>query len=164
MPIIESTTDPATASYRLVSEFTAPIERVWALWEDPRQVERWWGPPGYPATFHRHDFTVPGRSVYDMAGPDGSPTYAGWSFLAIDPPRRLEIANGFADVDGEPTGDIPWNRFTVEFEPNGDGTRMTITASFDSVEVLEQMLGLGMVEGMSAALGQIDDILREPAA
>jgi hypothetical protein len=29
----------------LVAEFDAPIERVWQLWADPRQLERWWGPP-----------------------------------------------------------------------------------------------------------------------
>ena len=26
----------------LVAEFDAPPERVWQLWSDPRQLERWW--------------------------------------------------------------------------------------------------------------------------
>ena len=161
MPVIHSETDPEAASYRIVSEFAAPVDRVWRLWEDPRQVERWWGPPGYPASFLRHDFTVPGASIYHMPGPDGAPTYAGWRFLEIDPPHRLRIENGFADEHGAPAGDIPWNRFDVALEAIEGGTRMTITASFDSPEVLDLMLGYGMVEGMTAALGQIDTILAE---
>ena len=41
----------------LVAEFAAPIERVWQLWADPRQLERWWGPPSYPATVEDHDLS-----------------------------------------------------------------------------------------------------------
>ena len=39
----------------LDAEFEAPPERVWQLWADPRQLERWWGPPTYPATVTAHD-------------------------------------------------------------------------------------------------------------
>ena len=28
----------------LTAEFEASPERVWDLWADPRQLERWWGP------------------------------------------------------------------------------------------------------------------------
>lgn len=39
----------------LVADFDAPAERVWQLWDDPRKLERWWGPPTHPATVERHD-------------------------------------------------------------------------------------------------------------
>ena len=42
--------DPQTLTMTLDAEFDAPPERVWQLWADPRQLERWWGPPTYPAT------------------------------------------------------------------------------------------------------------------
>ena len=45
--------DPDTLTMTLDAEFEAPPERVWQLWADPRQLERWWGPPTYPATFTR---------------------------------------------------------------------------------------------------------------
>lgn len=159
MPVISAETHPEALDFTITSQFAAPIERVWQLWEDPRKVERWWGPPGYGATFVRHDFTVPGKSIYHMPGPDGSPSYCGWRFLVIEAPNSLEIENGFADEQGEPAGEIPWNRFVVAFEPIDDGTRMTITAKFESREALETLLGYGMSEGMQAALGQIDGIL-----
>ena len=42
--------DPVNLTLTLTAEFDATPERVWELWSDPRQLERWWGPPSYPAT------------------------------------------------------------------------------------------------------------------
>ena len=47
--------DADALTMTLTAEFDAPPERVWDLWADPRQLERWWGPPGWPATFTSHD-------------------------------------------------------------------------------------------------------------
>jgi len=168
MPVID--TQRHDDAFTVVAEFAAPVERVWQLWEDPRKVERWWGPPGYPARFVRHDFTVPGKSIYYMASEDGTPasadgtdatSYAAWSFVSIQAPTALEIDNGFSDEAGEPVGDYPWNRFSVRLEPTVSGTRMTVRTSFETAEELEQMLGLGMLEGFLAALTQTDAILAE---
>jgi len=159
MPVIG--TERHDSGFTITAEFDAPVERVWQLWADPRQLERWWGPPGYPATFVRHDFAVPGMSIYWMPGESGEQNYAGWEFVSIDPPVSLVVDNGFADQEGRPAGDLAWNRFTVGLEAIGTGTRMTITAGFDSPEHAEQMISLGMLEGSVAALGQADAILAE---
>jgi uncharacterized protein YndB with AHSA1/START domain len=39
------------------AEFKTSITNVWQLWADPRLLERWWGPPGFPATFEHLDLT-----------------------------------------------------------------------------------------------------------
>jgi uncharacterized protein YndB with AHSA1/START domain len=132
---------------------------VWQLWADPRQLERWWGPPQWPATFYRHDFVVGGRCAYYMTGPDGSRSHGGGRFADLQAPRWLAFADGFADDNGEPTGDYGVTRATVAIEPADAGTRMTLVSRFESAEQLEQMLELGMEEGMRLALGQIDAIL-----
>jgi len=159
MTVIDTT--KAETSFTIVSDFDAPIERVWQLWADPRKLARWWGPPGFPATFRRHDFTVPGISLYGMPTDGGLPTLAAWRFLAIDAPESLEVENGFADEAGEPVGDIPWSRVSVRLEATGGGTRQSINVEFGSTELLARMLGYGMVEGMTAALSQTDAILKE---
>jgi uncharacterized protein YndB with AHSA1/START domain len=43
MPVRSLTKDPKTLTMRLVADFPVPIERVWAAWADPRQLERFWG-------------------------------------------------------------------------------------------------------------------------
>ena len=53
------------------AEFDASPERVWQLWADPRQLERWWGPPTYPATVDVHDLRPGGRVEYHMTGLEG---------------------------------------------------------------------------------------------
>ena len=63
--------DPAALTMTLTAEFDASPTRVWELWADPRQLERWWGPPTYPATVTAHDLAPGGRVEYHMTGPGG---------------------------------------------------------------------------------------------
>src|SRR5690606_15206196 len=56
MPVTDVSHDLDALTMTVVAEFAAPPERIWRLWSDPRQTERWWGPPEWPATFIRHDF------------------------------------------------------------------------------------------------------------
>lgn len=63
--------DPQSRAITLEAEFDASPERVWLLWADPRQLERWWGPPTYPATVDAHDLRRGGRIEYHMTGPEG---------------------------------------------------------------------------------------------
>jgi len=47
--------DPQRLTLKVEAEFDTSVERIWQLWADPRKLERWWGPPTYPATFAKHD-------------------------------------------------------------------------------------------------------------
>ncbi len=159
MTVISTSRDADNLSLTLIAEFDSSPDRVWEVWEDPRKLERWWGPPGYPATFTRHDFVVGGESRYFMTGPGGEAPRGWWRIDAIDKPRRLEFANGLAGPDGEPLPDTPPMSGYVTFEAIDDKTRMTAVTRFISVEQMERMLGMGMQEGMTQAIGQIDALL-----
>jgi uncharacterized protein YndB with AHSA1/START domain len=141
------------------AEFPVGVERLWQVWQDPRQLERWWGPPSWPATFERHDFVVGGRSRYSMTGPQGEKPRGWWTITAIDAPHRLEFDDGFAGEDGEPAGPIAPVHTVVTLEPTGTGARMTTVTRFADLEHLEQMLAMGTEEGMRLAMGQIDAVL-----
>ena len=39
----------------VTADFAAPVERIWQVYADPRQLEKVWGPPTYPATVVDHD-------------------------------------------------------------------------------------------------------------
>jgi uncharacterized protein YndB with AHSA1/START domain len=159
MTVISTVTDPTALNLTVTAEFAASPERVWGVWENPRLLERWWGPPTYPATFTRHDFTVGGESRYFMTGPDGDTPHGYWSMIAIDEPKRLEFANGLADDDGEPVADIAPMGAQVTFEPFNGGTRMIALTTFGDEALMKKMLGMGMDEGMTQAVTQIDDLL-----
>ncbi len=159
MTVISTTKDPDALTLTLVAQFDASPDRVWEVWEDPRKLERWWGPPKFPATFTRHELIVGGQSRYFMTGPAGETPRGWWRIDAIDKPRRLEFANGLAGDDGEPMPGVePMSGYVTFVAANG-GTTMTALTRFTDVEQMQTMLGMGMEEGMTQAIGQIDAVL-----
>jgi uncharacterized protein YndB with AHSA1/START domain len=161
MTVVSTHKDVAALTLTFVAELDATVERVWRVWEDPRQLERWWGPPTWPATFEQHDFVVGGWSRYYMTGPGGEKAHAWWTITAIDPPHRLEFDDGFAGDDGEPDESMPVSHAVITLEPMGTGTRMTTVTTFADTAQMEQVIAMGFEEGMTLAMGQIDGILKE---
>jgi uncharacterized protein YndB with AHSA1/START domain len=156
--------DPEALTMTLEAEFDTSAERVWQLWADPRQLERWWGPPTYPATFTKHDLAPGSRVEYHMTGPEGDQPRGYWDILETDAPHRLVVRDGFANDDGTPNDALPRSEFRVTIEEMAAGrTRMSIESIFQSREAMEQILAMGMEEGITQAVGQIDAILAEDA-
>jgi uncharacterized protein YndB with AHSA1/START domain len=149
----------------ITAEFDAAPERVWQLWADARQLERWWGPPTYPATFTKHDLAPGSRVEYHMTGPEGDQPKGFWDILETDPPHRLVVRDGFANADGSPNEAMPTGEMRVTIAEVGAGrTRMSIESIFPDAEAMEQVLAMGQEEGLTQAVGQIDAILAEEGA
>lgn len=161
MPITSVNRDPEALTMTVVADFDSPLRRLWDAYLDPRQLERFWGPPTYPATFSRHDGCVGGRSEYAMTGPEGDISRGYWEWIAIDPLKRFEVGDGFANADGSTNDAMPSMRMEFDFESVGAGSRVTTTTHFGSIEQLEQLLGMGMEEGMTAAMGQMEAVLAD---
>jgi uncharacterized protein YndB with AHSA1/START domain len=155
--------DPQSRTMTLEAEFHASPERVWQLWSDPRQLERWWGPPTYPATVTMHDLRSGGRVEYHMTGPAGDQPHGYWDVLEVEPPRRILFRNGgCGNADGTPKTDMPISTIRVDIEGVAQGrTRMSIEIVFPSTEAMDQALAMGTDEGLSQAVSQIDAILAE---
>ena len=83
--------DPAALTMTVTAEFEASPDRVWQLWADPRQLERWWGPPTYPATVDAHDLRPGGKVEYHMTGPEGDQPRGWWEIVEMEPPNRLGL-------------------------------------------------------------------------
>lgn len=157
--------DPDELTMTLVAEFDASPERVWDLWADPRKLERWWGPPTYPATFTSHDLTPGSYVEYHMTGPSGDQPHAYWQVLEVDPPHRLVFNSGLAHPDGTPDDGFPANVGSVTIESIAGGrTRMSIESRYPDSDAMAKFLAMGMEEGLTGAVGQIDAILAEGVA
>ncbi len=143
----------------LVADFDAPTERVWQLWADPRRLERWWGPPTYPATVEAHDLTPGGAVSYVMTGPERDKARGWWRITSVDPPTSLDFTDGFAHPDGTPNTDMPTIAVRVRLTEHGGGTRMELRAAFNSREDMEKLANMGMEEGLKQAVGQMDALL-----
>ena len=159
MSITSVTSDAQTLTLTVIGDYPVPVERLWEAYADPRQLERFWGPETWPATFTRHDMEVGGRSHYYMTGPDGSRSSGWWQFLAIEAGRGFEVEDGFGDEDGRPSDGMPTMRMVFSFEPTATGSRMKSVTHFASEEAMKQLVEMGMVEGLRSALGQLDAVL-----
>jgi len=163
MPITSVTKDTDALTMTVVADFGVPVRRLWDAYADPRQLERFWGPPEWPAVFSRHDMAAGGRSYYAMTGPDGEQSHGYWNFLAVDEEKGFEVEDGFATAPGEPNPEMPSMRMVFAFEPTDTGSRVTTVTHFNSLEQLSQLIEMGMEEGMTAAMGQMDAVLADLA-
>ncbi len=83
-------------------------------------------------------------------------------YTSDDYDGRLVFRDGFSHDDGTPNTDLPEGEARVTIEEIAEGrTRMSIESIFPSTEAMEQVLAMGMEEGLKQAVGQIDAILAE---
>lgn len=159
MPVTDVQQDLDALTLTITAEFAAPPERIWQVYADPRQLEKVWGPPTYPATFVDHELVPGGRVTYFMTGPDGAKFAGYWQVTAVDEPRSFAFEDGFADLDFTPNPQLPVSRNVYTFAAHDGGTRATYVATYSSAEGLQQVLDMGVVEGASSAINQIDELV-----
>ena len=163
MPVTDVQHDPANLTLTITADFAAPVERIWQIYADPRQLEKIWGPPTYPATVVDHDLRPGGRMTYFMTGPDGDKHAGYWEITAVDEPRSFEFDDGFADLDFNPNPDMPKARNVFTFAEHDGGTRATYVSTYESAEALQTVLDMGVIEGASSAINQIDGLVASGA-
>jgi uncharacterized protein YndB with AHSA1/START domain len=156
---VDSDLDNLTTT--LVAHFDAPLEEVWQLWANSRKLERWWGPPTYPATFEEHDLSPGGEVTYFMTGPEGDRPRGWWRVTAVDPPTSLEFTDGFAHDDGTPNEEMPVIKVRVRLSERDGATRMEIRSTYESREEMDKLIEMGALEGLQQSVGQMDALLAE---
>jgi uncharacterized protein YndB with AHSA1/START domain len=159
MSVTSLDTDYDNLTTTLVADFDASIAEVWQLWADPRKLERWWGPPGYPSTFEKHDLSPGGEVTYYMTGPEGDQPRGWWRVASVDPPTSLQFTDGFANEDGTPNEQLPVVDVVMRLSERDGGTRMELRSTYASREELDKLVGMGMLDGLEQAVGQMDALL-----
>jgi uncharacterized protein YndB with AHSA1/START domain len=141
------------STFGLEREYAVPPARVFAAWSDPEAKAEWFG-----ASDFELDFRIGGREV-NRGGPEGGPvfTYDARYQDIVDGERIVYTYDMLMDDTR-----ISVSVTTVEFEPSGDGTRLTYTEQcafldgHDTPEQREQGTGT-LFEKLAEALE------REPA-
>ena len=114
MPVIDVRQDLDTLTLTITADFAAPVERIWQVYADPRQLEKVWGPPTCPATVVDHDLSAGGRTTYYMTMPDGEKHAGYWKITSVDEPTSFSFVDGFADrnLNPDPAMPVSVNVFT----------------------------------------------------
>src|SRR5436309_14743051 len=147
MPVTDVRQDLDNLTLTITAEFAAPVERIWQVYADPRQLEKVWGPPTYPATIVDHDLSPGGRMTYFMTGPQGDKHAGYWQITDVDEPRSFSFDDGIADLDYTTNPAMPASHNVYASSTNASGTRATYVITYDSAEAPQQVLDMGVVEG-----------------
>ncbi len=160
MPVTDVTHDLDALTLTITADFAAPVDRVWQVYADPRQLEQVWGPPGYPATFVDHALVPGGRMNYFMTSPEGERFYAYWDVTGVEEPRGFTFTDGFAlDETFAANPTLPESSQVYDFAEVDGGTRATFVATYGSADALQKVLDMGAVEGSTLAINQVDALL-----
>ena len=159
MPVTDVQQDLDNLTLTITADFAAPVQRIWQVYADPRQLEKVWAPPTCPATVVDHDLTSGGRTTYFITGTDGDKHPRYWEVTAVDEPTTFSFVDGFADLDFNPNPGLPVSTNVYTFAEHEGGTRATYVTTFESAEALQQALDMGVVEGTASAINQIDDLV-----
>jgi uncharacterized protein YndB with AHSA1/START domain len=159
MPVTDVQHDLENLTLIITADFAAPVQRIWQVYADPRQLEKVWGPPSHPATVVDHSLAPGSRTTYFMTGPDGEKYGGYWDITTVDEPTSFAFVDGFADADLNPNPDMPVSENTFTFTEHNGGTRAVYVSKFASAEGLQQVLDMGVVEGSTLAINQIDDLI-----
>ena len=161
MPVTNVTKDLDALTLTITAEFAAPLARIWQVYADPRQLEKIWGPPTYPATVVEHDFKPGGKVTYYMTSPEGEKFGGYWNIISVDEPTGFSFTDGFADADLNPVDSMPTSTADFSFEEKDGKTFATYVSTYESAEGLQKVLDMGVIEGASSAINQIDDLLAD---
>jgi len=104
--------------------FSATPRDIFAAFEQPDRLARWWGPNGFTNTFEHFEFKPGGRWTFVMHGPDGA-NYPNESvFREIQPDTKIVIEHVVQ----------PWFRLTVTLTARGDRTHLSWVQEFENPE------------------------------
>jgi uncharacterized protein YndB with AHSA1/START domain len=158
MPVTDVAKDFDALTMTITAEFDGDAERLWELWADPRQLERWWSPPSHSSTFVEHELTAGARTSYFMTGPDGEKHHGRWRIEEVEPPHRLHMTDDVVDTEGKPEDGGPTGMTVTIAEADGTAT-MSIETHFADRASMEQTIETGFEQGMTETVNQVDPLL-----
>ena len=95
-----STATKEKITLRMERIIAATPERLFALWTEPEELIKWWGPEGYTTPKHAMDVRPGGRWRTTMRSPDGKDHTVSGIYRTLEPPRRLVFTWGWDDDAG----------------------------------------------------------------
>ena len=147
-------------------EFPASKSRVWRAYTDPELLCLWWGPKGWETEIRHMDFSVGGYWHYCMRCVDtsqgdfyGMESWGKGTYTAIAPEDEFSCDDEFCDENGDATPGMPVAHMTIALAASGDGTKLTSTTCYDTPEALAQVLEMGMQEGLTQTLDNLEAML-----
>lgn len=148
----------ADRTLNVARTFDAPRELVFQAYTDGDALKQWFGPEGWPLTVSDMDFRVGGTWHYCMTGPEGEQAWGLAMFDEIAAPERLVYRDAFSDADRNIVP--PESTVTIDFVEVAPGqTSLHINTVFASNDERDQVIAMGVEEGMGQTLDHLEQYL-----
>jgi len=150
--VINETANRELSITRLLN---APPELVWEVWTKPEHIANWWGPVGFSTTTHEMNVKPGGVWRFMMHGPDGRDYPNKIVFIEVVKPELLV----YKHTGEEDTEDVKFH-VTVNFEKQGNKTKLSMRSLFETPEELERVVKeYGAKEGMKQTVNRLEEYL-----
>ena len=139
--------------------FNAPVHLLWKAYTEAAELDKWWAPKPWRSETKFMDFRIGGYRLYAMVGPEGEKHWGKTFYETIDEPRKFTGSDAFCDEEGLVNPELPVAQFVNQFIDKGDQTELVITTIYASEEFLQQVLKMGMKEGLNMAFDHLEEAL-----
>ena len=161
-PTMNFNVDKESNKIQVIREFAAPVSRVWKAWTQQELLDQWWAPKPWTAQTKEMDFREGGKWIYAMVSPEGEKHWARTDFQSVKTLVSFTGLDAFVDEKGNKNTGLPESTWKVEFDESSITTTLvSVEIEYDSSEDLEKILEMGFIEGFSAALQNLDELLAE---
>jgi len=139
----------------VVRRFAASPEAVYRAHVEPALIQRWMlGPEGWTMPVCICEARPGGRIRYEWSDGQGHGFHLTGEFVELQPFSRIVHVERMHLP--EPTPD---NRVETRFEPDGEGTLMTMRMTLPDAQTRTAMLATGMEGGMEDSYVRLETIL-----
>lgn len=160
MSAMQTRADLATRQFFAERVFDAPRTLVFEAFTKPEHLVHWWGPKGWTLPVCELDFRVGGKWHYCMKGPEDMESWGLGVYEEINAPESFVYRDHFSNAEGMISEGMPGMLIRVEFvEEPGNKTRVVSTTLFNKAEELEQVIEMGMVEGLTETWDRLVEYL-----
>lgn len=140
-------------------EFAAGRQLVWDCHTKSELLEQWFAPKPWKARTKSMDFQEGGHWLYAMCGPDGEEHWGRMDYFSILPIESYKGWDGFCNAEGELNAQLPRAEWHSTFEELSDKTMVQTVVTYASLADLETVIQMGMKEGLTMALDQLEELL-----
>jgi uncharacterized protein YndB with AHSA1/START domain len=140
-------------------DFDAPIELVFKAWTESDRLVQWWGPRGWTTTNYKMEVKPGGVWHYCMRGPAGEESWGKAVYQEVVEPTRLVYTDAFSDAEGNIVEGMPVFTITMTFSEQAGKTKLASYSVLASEEDLQNLLAMGMVEGLTETWDRLEEYL-----
>ena len=157
--LFEFVADKVKNTLTVRREFLAGRQLVWDCYTNSELLNQWFAPAPLTTKTKSMDFREGGHWHYAMVEPNGTEYWGLTNYLKIKPIDYYTALDAFSNAEGEINTDLPRAEWLVTFTDKGENAVVETIVTYKSLSDLEQVVQMGMEEGMMATLQKLDELL-----